>query len=111
MHASSRFQAKIVFKAAEWRGALARSIGCFELTRIAVSFCPNAVRYFPARAPRVVGSGRSQGDTPLLSGLWIALAVIFVGGERAAHVALALLCKLPHPFRARPAAAQSLKRS
>ena len=44
----------------------------------------------------------------MLSGIWIALAVFFVGGERAARATFALLRKLPHPMRQRPAPAHPL---
>lgn len=43
----------------------------------------------------------------MLSAIWIALAVIFIGGERAARVAFALSRKLPLRFRRRPVAARA----
>ena len=45
----------------------------------------------------------------MLSGIWIALAVFFIGGERAARVTFALVRKLPDPFRRRPVAARPPK--
>lgn len=45
----------------------------------------------------------------MLSGIWIALAVFFIGGERAARVTFALIRKLPDPFHRRPVAARPLK--
>ena len=42
----------------------------------------------------------------MLSGIWIALAVFFIGGERAARMTFALIRKLPDPFRRRPVATQ-----
>jgi len=42
----------------------------------------------------------------VLSGIWIALAIFFIGGERAARMTFALIRKLPDPFRRRPVATQ-----
>jgi hypothetical protein len=104
--ASNRFHAKIAFKAAERFGAAARKLGHSNSRQLRPPFCPNAGRY-PAGGSIGRGSFRAAGGgAAVLSAIWIALAIIFIGGERVARLAVALFRKLSQLARPRPAAAR-----